>query len=292
MKVIDCRLRPPYRSFVDSFLYEPTTFNAKRERRALPLADKAIENHSMDEMIKEMDKANIVYGVCPVRTTDHGKNEDLYTLAKEYPNRFIGIPMVNPFGGEQSVKEIEKYIIEDHFKGITLETLDPATGKVHRPDDERIFDVYEKCEELEIPVIITSGGGMGKNLEYMPPIAFVHVANTFPKLKMVLAHGNWPFANEICGYAVGFPNMYIQADTFMMSFAPGSEIYAKAANYMLQDKFLFGSSYPSQPLDWSVDNYIKQLRPEVVNKVMYENAAKLFHLDGYDDSNRFQGATY
>lgn len=281
MKVIDFRLRPPYKSYLNSFLYDSKTLNGKRFRRGLPAADPAIENKSMDLFYEELDKASIAYGICPIRTTNHGLNEDGYSLEKEYGDRLLAAPMVDILGGQAAIDDIDKYVVNGQFKAITMETLNTETGYCFRPDDERVFDVYEKCEKDGVPVIFLSGGGMGLDLEYVEPMAWLHVARAFPKLKMILAHGNWPFAAEICGIAVGCPNMYLEPDTFMMSFSPAANEYITAANYLLQDKMLFGSAYPSLPLDWAVNDVKARLREEVWEKFFYENGAQLLELDNY-----------
>ena len=50
------------------------------------------------------------------------------------------------------------------------------------------------------------------------------------------------------------------------------------ANYQHQDQFLFGSSYPEVSLKQAVEKYARMLRPEVLDKVLYRNAARLFSL--------------
>ena len=53
----------------------------------------------------------------------------------------------------------------------------------------------------------------------------------------------------------------------------------EAANYMLREKFLYGSAYPCVDVETSVAMYLQNLRPEVVADVMYHNAARFLGLE-------------
>ena len=59
----------------------------------------------------------------------------------------------------------------------------------------------------------------------------------------------------------------------------GPESYMEAANYMLRDKFLYGSAYPCVDVEGSVAHYLAHLRPEVAADVMYHNAARFLGLE-------------
>jgi predicted TIM-barrel fold metal-dependent hydrolase len=61
---------------------------------------------------------------------------------------------------------------------------------------------------------------------------------------------------------------------------PGTTEWVQAANSYLQDRMLFGTAYPYQGVKQMVDSYLKlPYRPEVLEKVMYKNAARLLGLE-------------
>lgn len=93
-----------------------------------------------------------------------------------------------------------------------------------------------------------------------------------------MAHGGFPWVHAICQVALQCPNLYLEPDIYMFSKYPGSADYYTAANYILQDQFLFGSVYPGLSLKVAVDDYLTHLRTEVAEKVMYKNAAKVLGL--------------
>ena len=59
---------------------------------------------------------------------------------------------------------------------------------------------------------------------------------------------------------------------------PFAQEYFRAANTYLQDQYLFGSAYPFYALKPAVDNNRAALRPQVHQKVFYDNAARLLGL--------------
>ncbi len=62
---------------------------------------------------------------------------------------------------------------------------------------------------------------------------------------------------------------------YMVNF-PGCRDYVTAANYMLRDRFLFGTSYPFIPFKDGV-SYFRNcgVKEELLPDLMYNNAAKL-----------------
>lgn len=53
----------------------------------------------------------------------------------------------------------------------------------------------------------------------------------------------------------------------------------QAANGFLAEQLLFGSSYPFRPIRQSIEDVLRLgLRPEVLDNVLYGNAARLFGL--------------
>lgn len=279
MRAIDFRLRPPYRSYLhNSVMYDYSALQAAHQNRNLgPVSEAAIQK-SMDLVIQEMDEAGIVYGVAPVRVPTDGDNEDAVRLMKDYPGRFLAIPWINPLQTEQALREIEQYVLQGPCKGIILEPGIQTTPIKWFIDDEQVFPVYERCQREGIPVLMSFGGRLADPVYYQPRLLY-NVAQVFPDLKIVACHGGWPRVTEMCYVAAECKNIYISADTWMMSFAPGAAEYVIAANYILQDKIVFGTSYPAIRLPLAVADYVRRLRPEVVDKIMYLNGAQIFGLE-------------
>lgn len=279
MRAIDFRLRPPYRSYLNnSIMYDYEALQRAHKARDIGAVSEAAMQKSMELLIKEMDEAGIVYGVAPVRVPTNGNNDDAVRLMEEYPGRFLAIPWIDPLKPEQALKDIDDYVLYGPCKGIMLEPGLNTTPERWFADDERAFPVYEKCQKENIPVLMSFGGRVADPIYYQPRFLY-NIAQAFPDLKVVACHGGWPHVTQMCYIAAECPNIYLSPDTWMMSFAPGATEYIVAANYILQDKIVFGTSYPAIRLPLAVEDYVKRLRDEVVDKILYLNGAKIFGLE-------------
>lgn len=70
-----------------------------------------------------------------------------------------------------------------------------------------------------------------------------------------------------------------EANEYLVKRIPGAAEYFKAANNYFSDRTLFGSSYPTRPIDGLVRAYREwDWAPEKVPKVMGENAKRLMRL--------------
>jgi hypothetical protein len=60
---------------------------------------------------------------------------------------------------------------------------------------------------------------------------------------------------------------------------PCARTYVDAANCYLADRMLFGTAYPTRPLDESVEDFLGMgWSPTIVDKILYDNAARLLGL--------------
>ena len=77
--------------------------------------------------------------------------------------------------------------------------------------------------------------------------------------------------------AFRYENVYLVPDMYL--FQPGTETYVAAANSFLADQFLFGSYYPFRPIGQTIEDFLRVgFRDDIVDKLLYGNAARLFGL--------------
>lgn len=274
MKVIDFRVRPPFGSYLTCGLYDVNIAQAWTKRLQVSIADSMI-NKSMEMCIQEMDNANVVKGVVPVRKSSGGNNTDFTALAEQYPNRFIGFAGIDPLVDDYNF-EIENNIINGSFSGVIMEP-----GYCKKPlyaDNEVFFPIYEKCQENNIPILLSFGGLIGPNHSYSKPIYIDNIAATFPKLKIVIGHAAWPFATEMAHVAFCKENVYMSPDIYLIN-APGFKTYIDAANF-LYDKVIFASAYPGVPMQEAI-NFYKTcgIKEEYHQYIFYKNAAKVLGIE-------------
>ena len=104
-----------------------------------------------------------------------------------------------------------------------------------------------------MPVIMLAGGNAGPDIGYTVPVALDRVLADFPKLKVAVAHGGWPWVHQVLHIAFRRPNLYLSPDMYLVNM-PGMNDYLKAADGFLAERFIYGSSFPLCPakgyLDW------------------------------------------
>ena len=274
MKVIDMRFRPPYKSWANGMFAGMDGIEATAAVRRVNVAESA-RKMSMDILIQEMEEVDAV-GVAPVRKVMGGLNSDIQSLLDDYPDKFIGIANIDPLATEEALAEIEEYVVNGPAKGVIVEHAWMTNQEHWFVNDERAYEVFDKLQQHNMPMLLTYGGRGVKNQEYYNPRYVDEIAFLFPKLKIVLCHGGWPYVTQAVHASVQHTNVYLSPDVYMMSFTAGYQDYITAANYQLQDRTLFGTAYPVMCLKDGINIYKKLLDPEIVDKVLYKNALRLF----------------
>lgn len=280
MKIFDMRIRPPFGSICEGMfnnpgreLFEPESF---ARRFGMTIGESA-RLKSMDLFIREMDEAGVCAGAVLIRKSTGMDNADLAKLDALWPGRFVGVAGVDPHDSG-ALDEIDRYVVHGTARAVLVEPgfCKPAL----RADDRAVYPIYEKCEAENIPVFISFGGFVAPDLSYTDAMIIERVALDFPRLKLVIAHGGWPNVGGICHVAFEREGVYLAPDLYTMN-VPGNREYLAAANYLIPEKFLFGSAYPCVDIRQAVEYYRHWgLRPEVMEGVMYGNAARLLGLDG------------
>jgi predicted TIM-barrel fold metal-dependent hydrolase len=145
MKIIDFRLRPPLKGFLDTIMYSQ---GPRRDRitgyHGMKPARSAQEQ-SIDLLLKEMDEAGITRGVAMGRFSGpYGtvSNEDVAAIVKERPGRFIGVASIDPSDRRKAVRQIE------HAKKAGLIGVNLEPGAYPLPlyaDDRRLYPIYAYC---------------------------------------------------------------------------------------------------------------------------------------------------
>lgn len=279
-RIIDFRSRP---AFLAEF-YGSTPGTAGHEtakwlNRRTGSHDDNHFHHSftLDGYIDEIRASGITQAVLVGRDTPGLSipNERIADLTQGHPE-LIGVGSVDPqhHGSDKAVAVIEHSIKGLGQKAINLE---PGFGAppLHA-DDPVFYPVYEICQALGVPVCLMSGPTT-PDLDYNDPAAVGRVARAFPHLSIVCYHGFWPRVSEIVGVAFRYENVYLCPDMYL--FAPGSQVYVEAAKGVLQDQFLFGTSYPFRAMRQTVDDFIAlDWKESVLDKLLVDNASRLLKL--------------
>ncbi len=276
--IIDFRLRPPVKGFLDTLMYSAGERRDSFTRTVGFEPSAAAQNQSMAQLLQEMDSAGIERGVVVGRLAGvlgSVSNDDVKSIMDEHPGRFIGAASIDPTNRQRACETIDKSI-RDGFKLINIE---PGSYPVPMyADDRRLYPIYAHCEDRGIPVIMMVGGTAGPDLSYSDPVKTDRVLADFPQLNVVVAHGGWPWVNEILHLGFRRPNLWLSPDMYF-SRMPGWEEYVKAADSFLSDRMLYASSFPFCPVQGYKEWFEKlPIRAENLSKVMGGNARRLLKL--------------
>ena len=236
---------------------------------------------------RELDILGVVFSVDTETTTGEAPDTNDYVagIVQEYPDLFIGFATVDPWKGRVAVQELERSVRELGLRGLKLHPIHQAFF----PSDRYFYPLYEKCAELNVPVLFHSGfaasgagtpGGSGLKLKHSAPIPYIDdVAADFPGLTIIMAHPAWPWTEEQIAVALHKANVYLDLSGWLPRFIP--EALIREANTRLRDKVLFGSDYPYLPPDrWLKDFEALSIRDEVRPKILLENAQRVLKLGG------------
>jgi len=110
--------------------------------------------------------------------------------------------------------------------------------------EEKYFPIYEKCEELNLPVLFHPGfDPVSPEVNHCPVDAVRVIAKTFPSLKIVAAHmGAMARSDEVLEKLTGIENIYF--DISMSKRYTPFEKYERIIKEHGCDKILFATDSP------------------------------------------------
>lgn len=239
----------------------------------------------MYEKYQALDLFGVIFDIDAETTSGvpYMGNDWVASVARQYADRFIGFASVDPWKGMMAIQELERSVTELGLRGLKLH----PTTQAFFPNDTRFYPLWKKCAELGIPVLFHTGqtgvgagkpGGGGYKLKYAQPIPYIDdIAADFPDLTIIMAHPAVPWQEEQLSVAVHKANVYIDLSGWSPKyFRP---VLTQYATTLLQDKVLFGSDYPAlQPERWLRDFESLEIKEEVRQKILLENARKLLKL--------------
>jgi uncharacterized protein len=278
MPMIDFRLRPPLKGFLDMIMYANSERRDRLTRQHGVEPAPSAQRCSMPMLLAEMDAAGVTTGVVLGRSSGvYGSvsNRDVAEIVQSHPGRFIGIGSIDPSNRRTAMKQIDEALTLG-LKGINIEP--GAYPEPMKADDRRLYPLYAHCEDRELPVVIMGGGSAGPDLSYTAPVHVDRVAGDFPTLRLAISHGGWPWVQEILHVAYRRTNVYLSPDQYLCNM-PGMDDYVRAINGFLADRFLYASSYPFIGVHTYAEWFrTLPIRPELMERLTYGNAARFLGL--------------
>jgi len=224
------------------------------------------------EMLHEngVDYGVVLTEISPI-TTGVISNEAVAEFCKAH-EALIPFANVNPFMVANPAQELERCVLEMGFKGLKLY----PTYQGFYANDNMIYPIYAKAEELRIPVMIHTGSSIfqGARLKYGDPLWMDDVAVDFPDLTLIQVHsGRGLWYRRAFFLARLHHNVHMEIAGLpprkLLEYFPD---LAKNA-----DKIIFGSDWPGLR---SIKANIEAIRSlplseETKAKILGKNAARI-----------------
>jgi predicted TIM-barrel fold metal-dependent hydrolase len=158
------------------------------------------------------------------------ENKPVFAMTKKYPGRFHGWLFVNPRGKNDPLKEINTWIKTPGCIGIKAHPF------WHRYPPKELLPVAEQAVKLKKPLLI--------HLGFNEHGDFLELVNTFPELKLLLAHAAFPCYSDIWKIIRERKNVYV--DLSATAYV-GEKIARDVVDYLGAGRCFYGTDGPYGP---------------------------------------------
>jgi len=245
------------------------------------------------EMIGTVDAYGIT-GV-PGPSTPEKCNDYIAAVVQSNPDVFIGFASVNPNfrGPKKAVQELERAVNE---LGLTGLKLYPMYQDWSPADPVIAFPVFEKAEELGIPVLVHQAGStrVDARMEHANPVLLDAAGRHFPDMQLIIAHCGIPWIHEALFMLTKHPNFYTEI-SYHIATVTREGLYRFLLDakqfFVPLEKIFFGTDYPgflydpvhlSEKLMSVNEEAIRMGTPEIpqheLEGIMGDNFARLLGL--------------
>jgi len=190
----------------------------------------------------------------------------------------IPFASVNPNTDPEPATKLEHYVKECGVKGLKL----LPSYQFFYPNEARLYPIYAKAQELNIPVIFHVGSSRfkGTRMKYCDPIYLDDIAVDFPDLKIIMAHSGRGFWYEECFFLSRFhKNIYMD----ITGLPPKNLLRYFPELDRNGEKIIFGSDWPAMPKGIKENAEIIKSLPlssKTIEGILYRNAQRILFNGG------------
>ncbi len=209
-------------------------------------------------------------------------NETVADFCRKHGPRYIGFAGVDPYKGKAAIDAFENAVRNLGLRGLNLQCFELKL----RPNDPLLYPLYEKALELDVPVNIHCGINFSTStpMSYGRPEYLDEVMVAFPGLRVCASPPGWPWVNELIGVCWRHPTLYIGVlavrPRLLVKEHSGYEPLLQYGKTILQDKMIFGSSFPMMAPETAIAEVeALPLDVDIQRKWLHDNAARFLRLD-------------
>jgi len=213
-----------------------------------------------------------------------GLKEDVNAFVAEYARadrkRLIPFGSVHPKRSKDPKRDVERLASKFEIGGLKIHPPHQlfAANAYAEGRMPALRTIYKTAERLGLPVTVHTGTSVfpGARSKYGDPMALDDVAQDFPDLTLIMAHGGRPLWCDTAFYLVRrHPNLYLDISSIppkrLLEWFPRLEAIA--------DKVLFGSDWPGPGVP-GIREEIEAIRmlplsPDLREKLFSTNARRI-----------------
>ena len=206
-----------------------------------------------------------------------GMSEHGIRARREHPGRFHLMASVDPNRGLDALRDLSA-AKADHDV-VAAMCFPSGTFPQVGIDDKKMYPIYMRCVELDIPICI-NGGIVGPRMPSWPQHVerFDNVLYDFPELTMVMMHGGEPWTALAVKLMLKWPGLHYMTSAFAPKHYPRDVV--AFANTRGADKVMFCGYFPA---GLTLERQMRELpdvpfRDHVWPKFLRENARRVFKL--------------
>jgi len=221
-----------------------------------PLRRTAVTNITDPEILLQktvdsMDRNNVQRGLLS------GDNDVVQSWARAFPDRLLPsfTPDLAAKDHAAAARQFDKEAEQGKWKALGEVGLAFAGLSLNDPS---LFPYYEVCERRGLPVFFhagLSGPDPQRTLsarflvEFGNPLLLQDIVIRFPKLRIVITHMGWPYADQALYMLYAYPNVYLDTGLVNWTLAPGlfRRILSEAVETAGSQRILFGSDQMAWP---------------------------------------------
>ncbi len=207
-----------------------------------------------------------------------GLSENGIRARKEHPGRFHLMCQANPNEGMETLRRLDRAKAEHDI--VAAMTFPSGMVPQVAVNDKKMYPIYMKCVELDIPICI-NGGIVGPRMPSWPQHVehFDEVLYDFPELTIVMMHGAEPWTALAVKLMLKWPGLHYMTSAFAPKHYPKDII--NYANSRGADKIMYCGYFPA---GLTLERQFRDLpnvpfKDEVWPKFLRENALRVFKLN-------------